>query len=204
MTDRTHHDMEIGHADMTAPVSAGASRSSHSTRDSLFGKGVFISVVVAAFAILTFFGSLGYRVSLSQKDDRQSIGTLVATDPVVKDTPAPTADVVSEQVDDKATPIEPDVDKSSIEIVVLNGGATAGAAGKGADILKKAGFTGAKTADATLDYSGVTVYHKEDASSEAEMVRKALADSYKSVSVAPADAKKAETGTVRIVVVIGK
>jgi len=197
MTDRME-DEENSENVLAGSVSAGSTLSS---KDSLLGKGIAAFVILGVIAIAVFFGFLGYRLSVSWQDDRESIGTL----PVVEPTSRNPEPVVQEtNSDEEADQAEIEVDKASVEVTVLNGGAPAGTAGKVAGILKKDGFVKTEADDALFDYSGVTVYHGEGTLSAANAVREALLDAYGDIAVASADASKSETGAASVVVVVGE
>lgn len=94
-------------------------------------------------------------------------------------------------------------DFGKISVLVLNGGGASGAAGKAAELLRKEGYTLAKSGNASVfTYSGISVFYREESRKEdAEKMGEVLRKTYSSVVVVKAntaDEKKEE-----IVVVIG-
>ena len=168
------------------------------SKDTFLGQSVVAFVTVLLLAGAGFFVYLGYRVVEEQKDERESIEVLSTRDPE----PAPTAATEPEPETEPEPPTE--LDKSSVEIVVLNGGAPGGTAGKVTKVLSDAGFTKAKADNATGNYTGVSIHFGEGARQAADAVKEALSETYDEISVEPSDANKKDTTLASIVVIVAR
>lgn len=172
-----------------------------SSGDDLRGKGIVLAIMILLAAGTGFFALLGYRVIKSQEDTRDSIESLVPpvaeTEMVSESAPVVVTDA------GEARPEGDAVDKSTLALSVLNGGASKGAAGTAAGVLVKAGFTKAVAGNAEGDYSGVTVYHS-DQEAAAVAVKSALDATYKDIRISVADTSKPETKTASVTVILGK
>ncbi len=70
--------------------------------------------------------------------------------------------------------IEPEIDKSSIKIRVVNGTGVTGEAAQTKKLLEEAGFKIGSIGNASRRYEQTTIYHKKDKVKEANLVKDAL------------------------------
>jgi len=197
MTDRMK-DEENSENTLAGAVSAGSTLSS---KDSLLGKGIAASVILGGITIAVFFGFLGYRLSVSWQDDRESIGTLSVVEPTSQN---PETVVQETNSDEEADQAAIEVDKASVEIIVLNGGAPAGTAGKVVKSLVDEGFSKAEAGNADGTHVGVVIYYDGDSEAATALVKEALSGTYADAKIAPADPKKKDTFVAPVTVVIAK
>ncbi|NTW30293.1 MAG: LytR C-terminal domain-containing protein [Candidatus Moranbacteria bacterium] len=171
--------------------------------DDLRGKGVLSVIILLLLAGAGFFVLLGYRVIRFGEDARESIESLTSTstqfEVVIE--PVPASELVTSSEESQLENGE--VEKSTLEISVLNGGAVKGAAGTVAGLLVKAGFTKAVAGNADGNYSGVTVYHTDNEAA-ATAVKSSLDSTYKVIRIVAADMSKPETKTAPVTVILGK
>lgn len=108
-----------------------------------------------------------------------SESTPSAADILIESSPTPTpSPAASPQI--AAT----DVDKTSLKMQILNGSGVTGAAGKVAEVLKKAGYKNIDTANAaTYDAQGIKIQVKDGKTSLGELIKKDLADDYEDITV---------------------
>jgi hypothetical protein len=170
-----------------------------SSSDDLLGKGILLLVVLLLISGTGFFVLIGYRIGQTKEESRESIESL-ATVSVTEESGNEIPSDVSMGEEVSENPIE----KGTVSVTVLNGGAAKGSAGKVADILKKAGFTRTEVGNTTGNYTGVTVYHKAESEREADAVRDSLVASYTEAKVSSEDAKQPETGVSSVTVILGK
>ena len=92
---------------------------------------------------------------------------------------------------------------AKVAVLVLNAGGAKGSAGKVADALKQAGFSLAKTGNASVfTYTGITVYYSDEASKAgADAIATALKKDFPSVNVKKASAT--DEKKEKIVVMVG-
>jgi len=174
-------------------------------KDEFFGKMLITMVACVGVSALAFLGYLGYRVKEARSSDQTSIGSLgkgASTTTEVVPKVVKEEVVVSSPAKDISEKIS--VQKETLAVTVLNGGAPKGSAATLVSLLKADGFAKAVTGNSVGDYSGLVVYRAEGSDSAAEAVRKALSAKYPSVSVKPADPKNSETTKSAIVVIFGK
>lgn len=111
----------------------------------------------------------------------------------------------SKPAENKNVSSAPAAVNKQIAVKVLNGGASRGAAGVAADVLKAAGYTAVSTGNSTGNYSGVTVYFTAPAAeNDANAIKEALLKKYPSSTVKPSIAGNADTNASAIMVVVGK
>jgi len=175
------------------------------SKDSLFGEAVVFFVFLLLSAFVGFFVYLGYRVMETREDDRISIEVL-SEQPDMAGLEETITEVTGEA--EPETDVEPEtpkeIDKASVEVMVLNGGAPGGTAGKVVDALKKAGFSKAKAGNATGNHTGTKVYYGTGSETVAQSVRTALSATYADVAVFPADPGMKDTTSAPVTVIVAK
>jgi len=103
--------------------------------------------------------------------------------------------------------MEASVEKSSVDILVLNGGAEVGAAGDLADALKQSGYEKAEAGNASeYTYSGVTVYFSSESEAAAGAVAADIASvsGYESTSAETEEATQTDHKRADVVVIVGE
>lgn len=174
-------------------------------KDEFLGGAVVFFIGFSLLLGTGFFAYLGYRILQTTQDDRASIETLgtetreepVAT--VSEETvaePPPPEEVATEPVEEKEA-----LDKATIEVVVLNGGAPGGTAGAVTKLLVDAGFSKAEAGNAEGEYAETTIFFQEGSEEAAKAVGDALSGAYEDVSVEQADSSNDDM-TARVTVVV--
>ncbi|MDD5463528.1 MAG: LytR C-terminal domain-containing protein [Candidatus Moranbacteria bacterium] len=113
------------------------------------------------------------------------------------------ATVETEKPAEASAPVPTEVKKETGNVVILNGGAVPGSAGKLSDFLKTNGVTEIEAKNAELDtHTGITVYYQEEYSPFAEKIVKTLNEKYENakLEVATNDEQK----SAAVVIVLGK
>lgn len=171
-----------------------------SARDELRGKFLIAAFALLGIAILAFAGFSGYRIVKSRSMEGVSISA------IPKEVPVEESDAVAIETIEPAEEKKPTetVDPKKTGVLVLNGGAAKGSAGTLGTTLEKAGYEKVEVGNATLDYTGTTVYSSKENKSVAEEVKKDILKQYPKAEWAEADPKKPETAKSDIVIVLGK
>lgn len=190
----------------TITPSSSSSQATGSS-ESFLGSMLVLFLILLLLGVTGFFGFFGYRVWKQSKiiKNTPSIDHL-ALDKVASPT------VPEEKAEEKTTPPSdttpsnpaPEIDKKTLEIKVLNGGAAKGTAGTFTETLKKTGYTKATFGNSVGDYVGVTIYYAKDKEALAETLKGDVAKTYPKVTLAPALAANKDTTTASLVVILGK
>lgn len=199
------------HAPERSEVSSGAVLSERpvvphleSRRDDLLGKTVIFMVIAVVIASVGFLAYLGYHATGSGSPEGVSIVS-IASVPDTGKTSESDADVQeTKTVSEAEKTVEGTLQKASIPVVVLNGGAPKGSAAVISDMLKADGFTQVSTGNSSEDYSGLVIYRTDGNETSAEAVKIVLSKKYPSVTVRAADPKRSETSRASVTVVFGK
>ncbi len=178
-------------------------------KDSLLGGIVIASTALLLVVFAGFLIYLGYRVMEIGRDDRQSIGVLPESFSVssAEDSSEGASAVYSS---DEASGVAEeakqsvDIDKATIAVTVLNGGAPGGTAGKVVKLLVDAGFSKASSGNADGTHVGVVIYYDEDSEAAALLVKEALSGAYADVKIARADPEKKDTSVAPVTVIVTK
>lgn len=175
-------------------------------KDEFLGGAVVFFIGASLLFGAGFFAYLGYRIVQTTQDDRASIETLgtegteepviAASEEAVVETPAVAEETVVEE--------KKELDKATVEIVVLNGGAPGGTAGKVTQILSDAGFAKAEAGNADKARSETEIFFGEGSEDAAEAVREALSDPYPDAKTTAADPKDPDTVVAPVTVVVAE
>jgi hypothetical protein len=201
-TEAEHVSEEMSGA---SPIPERSTRSAGSRKDTFLGEVVVVFVGLLLLAFAGFFVYLGYRVVETREDDRASIEVLSEQPDMtgLEETIAEATETAEPETE--AEPEAPkEIDKATVEVAVLNGGAPGGTAGKVTKILSDAGFAKAEAGNADGTYSGVVIYHDADSEAVAEAVREALSETYDEIELAPADSEKKDTIAAPVTVIIAQ
>lgn len=113
---------------------------------------------------------------------------------------------VGEKMQEETQEQEPlDIDRSRIDVLVLNGGAEAGSAGDTAKKLAEEGFSQAEASNASsYEYTGVTVYYDGEQENEAKEVVETLTSLEGYSDIKKEQASLADHQRADIVVILGQ
>ncbi len=173
-------------------------------KDAVLGRIIFTSIVVITILAIGFFWYLGYWATNLGSSEKTSIAMIGRTPDVTTSVSPETPKATTTESAPKGAPTPVAVQKETLAIVVLNGGAPKGSAANLAEALKADGFKKAVTGNSSGDYSGLVVYRADGNDAAAEAVRKTLSVKYPTVSVKPADPKNVETTKATITIIFGK
>ena len=137
---------------------------------------VILLTILVVLVGLVVGGILVYRNALSDEGNQPQI--IESTEPPAA---TPTTNSVGEasQSGETTDPSETEVDKSEIQIQILNGSGIPGEAGKVAEILEAADFTNIDTGNASsFDYTDTEVSVKPGNSSLYNLIKSTLSDDY--------------------------
>lgn len=197
----------------TPNVGVGTPLTPMPTKESneVFLGGMIIMVLCLLLVLLTgTFGYFGYRLWQSSQVTRstpsiqelgEKMGEKKAESTATPSTsePAPTTPATT-----PSTPETASVDKTAVEVKVLNGGGAKGSASTLTELLKKAGYTKATFGNATADHTGTTIYHSTDATKAAELIKEEVMKTYPKATLMPATAGDKDKTAASVVVILGK
>jgi len=198
----------VGHVEAERTVASATGRSRNRSKDTFLGETVLVLVFLFLSSFVGFLVYLGYRVVKTRDDGRISIETLSErSEPEVGQEPV-TSDGETAETDIPEPDAEPETsagpDASAVEVVVLNGGAPGGTAGKVTKALVDAGFSKAEAGNADGTHVGVVIYHDGDSEAAAVLVKEALSGTYADAKIAPADPKKKDTVAASVTVILAR
>lgn len=175
------------------------------TNESFLGSILVLVLVILLIGVTTFFGFLGYRIWRESQLTKStpSIQKIVEAPAL----PAPTTNPTPSEEPKPETPaasVAAVMDKATLDIKVMNGGAVKGSAGTFGETLKKAGYTKVTVGNTSGDYTGTVVYYATDKQKEAESVLVDVLKTYPKATVAPAKAGIADMTGATLVVILGK
>ena len=191
-------NMSEEHEDITKD--GGHPESSPRPHDELWGRLVISVLLLGLLAMLAFFALLGYRIY----DGRHENGPSIADLPKSAAPAEPTQGAATTAENTPAPEASAPIDAKQTVASVLNGGGAKGSAGTLAESLKQAGYAKTVAGNASGDSAGVIVFYKDGQEAVAKAVLAEVAKKYPKASIAPADAKRPETGSSPITVIIGK
>lgn len=171
----------------------------------------FIYVIILLVVVVGFFLTKNLFFGSNKQKQVPAITPTPTEFQFPTDTPAPSAGPTNTQEKITATPTVKKVnpvdsatglDRSTLSVEIQNGSGEAGAANKGADVLRSFGYKIAGTANAdNFNYEGATIKVKSTKSNFLALLKKDLGFSY-TVSSASADLDSSSTADA--LVIIGK
>lgn len=189
----------------SAPVaSPSVSPAAKKSNDELWGKMVIVVLLLGLLASVGFLALLGYRIYDERSAPSPSIAEIPKNpEPIAQseDTKTPATETAPVTETEK-TPAS--VDAKQTEITILNAGGGGGVAGQLASSLKEAGYTKTTAGNSSATYTGVTVFYKAGQESPAKAILAEVVKKYPKATTAPADAKRPETGSAPVTIIIGQ
>lgn len=175
------------------------------TNESFLGSILVLVLVILLIGVTAFFGFLGYRIWRESQLTKStpSIQKIVEAPALPAPTMNPTPSL-EPKPETPAAPVAALVDKATLDIKVMNGGAVKGSAGTFGETLKKAGYSKVTVGNTSGDYTGTVVYYATDKQKEAESVLVDVLKTYPKATVAPAKAGIADMTGATLVVILGK
>lgn len=186
-------------------------------------KKIIITITIVLL-LLVIVGGLAFfihskikKFQTSQPEDKPSIATLATLPPqdeelqaeeeISENESAGDADAKNDEESSQETQEEETLPvsdaKKTANVVVLNGGAAVGSAGKIEKLLKNDGYQNTAAANAlNSNHVGQMIYYKPDAKADAESVQKLLKETYPEIEIK--EGTTAEQTQGDIVVMLGK
>ncbi len=174
--------------------------------EALFGVILIFCLIVSLIAATGYFGLAGYRY-FKRVQAEKAIPSIEALPKAEVAEPVPeTSAPVEKEV---TTPPAPSpevvaVDKKTLSIKILNGGAAKGLAGTYAEKLKAAGFSKTIVGNAFGDYAGQTLYYAKGQSAGADAIKAEVMKSYPSLIVKEAPAGDKDASAATYVLILGR
>jgi hypothetical protein len=175
--------------------------------EAFFGSLLLFCLVLSLISATGYFGFSGYRY-FKQVQAEKAIPSIDALPKAEVAESAPEAPASAE----KEIAVTPDpsseavvaVDKKTLSIKVLNGGAAKGVAGTYAEKLKTAGFSKTVVGNAFGDYAGQTLYYAKGQSAGADVIKAEVAKTYSALSLKEAPAGDKDAGAATYVLILGR
>lgn len=150
------------------------------TRRSHFVSIFFVILLVVVFMLVGLYFLGAYK--------KGQLQSLIPSQPTPTSVPAQKPTV---------TPTPAKLDRSKLEIIVLNGSGVAGAAGDISDKLKKLGYKIQSTSNASkFDYKGVTIFITEENKAYLDLLKKDLAEEDATIETTIDDKIKADAEVI--------
>lgn len=174
------------------------------TNESFLGSILVLVLVILLIGVTTFFGFLGYRIWRESQITKNtpSIQKIVEAPAL----PAPVTNPTPPEEPKTETPAPAlvSLDKTTLDIKVMNGGAAKGSAGTFGETLKKAGYTKVSVGNTNGDYAGAVIYYAADKQKEAELLQADVVKTYPKVTIAPIKVGNTDMAGATLVVILGK
>lgn len=176
--------------------------------EAFFGSLLLFCLALSLLSATGYFGFAGYRY-FKQVQAEKAIPSL---DSLPK---AEVAAVVPESTSTSSTKPETQsaettekpaaaVDKKTLVLKVLNGGAAKGVAGTYGEKLKAAGFTKTTVGNSFGDYTGQTLYYAKGQSAEADAIKEEVVKTYPALVVKEAPAGDKDATVATYVLILGR
>lgn len=189
--------------DRAAPITPSSiSPSPNEQNESFLGGLLVVLLLIIVVGVIAFFSVFGYQLWRDHQavKNTPSIERMVAAKPTPPPAPASSETPPAEPAPSPA----PTLDKATLEIKVMNGGAPRGSAGTFTETLKKAGYTKTTFGNTVGDFTGTTIYFADGKEAEAEVLKVDVAKTYPKVTTAKAVTTNKDTTGASLVVVLGK
>ncbi len=195
------------------PVATGTPVDSEKGRaepnEAFFGSLLLFCLALSLLSATGYFGFAGYRYYKQVQAEKAipSIDALprVETAETVGETAPVTAEEKSSETPASSTEEKlPPVDKKTLSLKVLNGGAAKGIAGTYAEKLKAAGFTKTVVGNAFGDYTGQTLYYAKGQSAGADAIKGEVVKTYPALTVKEAPSGDKDATAATYVLIIGR
>lgn len=175
--------------------------------EAFFGSLLLFCLAISLLSATGYFGFAGYRY-FKQVQAEKAIPSLdslpKAEVAAVVPESAPTPPVKPEtQAESTEKPAAP-VDKKTLVLKVLNGGAAKGVAGTYGEKLKAAGFTKTTVGNSFGDYTGQTLYYAKGQSTGADAIKEEVLKTYPAVVAKEAPAGDKDATAATYVLILGR
>lgn len=174
--------------------------------EAFFGTLLLFCLALSLIAATGYFGFAGYRY-FKQVQAEKAIPSIDALPKAeVAETAPETAPAATEDTEAKSeTSAETAaIDKKTLVLKVLNGGAAKGVAGTYGEKLKAAGFTQTTVGNSIGDYAGQTLYHTKGQEAGADVIKTEVIKTYPKLVVKEAPAGNKDAAAAAYVLILGR
>lgn len=171
--------------------------------EAFFGTVLIGCFILSLIAATGYFGFVGYRYYKSVQSEKEIPSITLLP---VKETESENANEENEAAPgDEAAPAEnPVIDKKTLEVKVLNGGAAKGVAGTYAEKLKKEGFEKTVIGNTFGSYTGAALYYAKGQESGMEVLKVVLLKDYPKALIKEAEAGNKDTSAAPLTIILGR
>ena len=194
------------------PIALGTSPDAEKGRaepnEAFFGSLLLFCLALSLLSATGYFGFAGYRYFRQVQAEKAipSIDSLPKAEVaavVPESVPASPAKPETQPAESAEKPADP-VDKKTLVLKVLNGGAAKGVAGTYGEKLKTAGFTKTTVGNSFGDYTGQTLYYAKGQSTGADAIKEEVLKTYPAVAVKEAPAGDKDATAATYVLILGR
>lgn len=187
----------------------GAEKGRAEPNEAFFGSLLLFCLALSLFSATGYFGFVGYRYFKRVQTEKAipSLEALPKAEVVasIPETPDPNRENSAETVAPAADPSTPTVvDRKTLALKVLNGGAAKGVAGTYAEKLKAAGFAKTVVGNTFGDYTGQTLYYAKGQSVEADVIKAEVMKTYPTITVKEASSGDKDALAATYVLILGR
>ncbi len=174
--------------------------------EAFFGSLLLFCLALSLLSAASYFGFAGYRYFKQVQAEKAipSIDALPKTEvaEVVPETAPAMAENTEAKPEASAEPVV--IEKKTLVVKVLNGGAAKGVAGTYGEKLKAAGFTQMTIGNSIGDYTGQTLYYAKGKSAGADVIKAEVVKAYPSLTVKEAPAGDKDATAATYVLILGR
>ena len=189
------------------PGVAASEKGRAEPNEAFFGSLLLFCLVLSLVSATGYFGFAGYRYFKQVQAEKAipSIDALPKAE-VVESVPVAPAPAEKEVVETPAPSSEAvtTIDKKTLSIKVLNGGAAKGVAGTYAEKLKTAGFSKTVVGNAFGDYTGQTLYYAKGQSAGADVIKVDVMKAYPALTMKEAPSGDKDAAASTFVLILGR
>lgn len=175
--------------------------------EAFFGSLLLFCLILSLIAAAGYFGFAGYRY-FKQVQTENAI-------PSIESLPKPETSMVAKEEEKKestektaetSTGSESSaaIDKKTLSVKVLNGGATKGVAGTYGEKLKAAGFTQTTVGNSVGDYTGQTLYYAKGQQAGADAIKAEVIKTYPKLVIKEAPTGDKDAALATYVLILGR
>lgn len=194
------------------PIAVGtppeAEKGRSEPNEAFFGSLLLFCLALSLLSATGYFGFAGYRYFKQVQAEKAipSIDALPKAEVaavVPESTPNSSAKPETPSTEPAEKPATT-VDKKTLVLKVLNGGAAKGVAGTYGEKLKTAGFAKTVVGNAFGDYTGQTLYYAKGQSAGADVIKEEVLKTYPALVVKEATASDKDAAAATYVLILGR
>lgn len=174
--------------------------------EAFFGSLLLFCLILSLIAAAGYFGFAGYRY-FKQVQTENAI-------PSIESLPKPEMPVVAKEEEKESaekttetstgSELSAAIDKKTLSVKVLNGGAAKGVAGTYGEKLKAAGFTQTTVGNSVGDYTGQTLYYAKGQQAGADAIKAEVIKTYPKLVIKEAPTGDKDAALATYVLILGR